>query len=240
MIEPISSAPPHRIDRVIASQRWSDVLFVHWRLAPERVVPLLPRGTEPDVYDGGTWVGLIAFRLEDARLGPVGPVPLISDFVEVNVRLYAVDEHGRRGVVFRSLEAASSAAVVAARAGFALPYQWAATSGGIVDDVVSYRSRRHGSGSRSSMSAQVDRTRVVDDPQSVFLTARWSMFTSRVGRTRWHPNVHEPWVLHPATLLTLDDELVTAAGLDGVADAVPESVLFSDGVSARFGQGVGE
>ncbi|GAA1940781.1 YqjF family protein [Agromyces allii] len=244
MIEPISATPPHRIERAIASQRWSDALFVHWRVDAERVAPLLPAGTRPDLHDGSSWVGLIAFRLGEARLGPVGPVPLISDFVEINVRLYAVDGAGRRGVVFRSLEASRLAAVLAARATFSLPYVWADTSGGVhgggdgggVDgDRVAYRSRRHGSGASAAMEATVDRSRIAQDETSAFLTARWAMFTRRLGRTRWHPNAHEPWVLHPAILTSLTDDLVAAAGLPGVVGAAPDSVLFSPGVFARFG-----
>ncbi|SFR84471.1 hypothetical protein SAMN05428970_3001 [Agromyces sp. CF514] len=237
MIEPISVTPPHRIERVIASQRWSDALFVHWRVEAERVAPLLPAGTRPDEHDGSSWVGLIAFRLGEARLGPIGPVPLISDFVEINVRLYAVDGAGRRGVVFRSLEASRLAAVVAARATFSLPYVWASTSGGVDGDRVAYRSRRHGSGASAAMEATVDRSRTVQDASADFLTARWAMFTRRLGRTRWHPNAHEPWVLHPATLTSLTDDLVAAAGLPGVVGAPPDSVLFSPGVFARFGAG---
>lgn len=234
MIEPISSTSPHAIRRSIASQRWSDALFLHWRVEPSRVAALLPAGTTPDLHDGGTWVGLIAFRLSEAKLGPFGPMPGASDFVEVNVRLYAVDQHGRRGVVFRSLEAAQLPAVLAARATFGLPYYWADTSGGVDGDDVQYSSRRRRSGETSAVSAVVDRTRVVSDESSEFLTARWAMFTRYLGATRRRINTHEPWVLHPATLVSLHDELVAAAGMPGVVDRMPDSVLFSEGVSARF------
>ncbi|HEU0087790.1 MAG TPA: DUF2071 domain-containing protein, partial [Pseudonocardiaceae bacterium] len=44
------------------------------------------------------------------------PLPYLSGFPETNVRLYAVDpDSGRRGVVFRSLEAARLLPVLAAR-----------------------------------------------------------------------------------------------------------------------------
>ena len=38
-----------------------------------------------------------------------------GSFLETNVRLYSVDEHGRRGVVFRSLEADRLLPVLTAR-----------------------------------------------------------------------------------------------------------------------------
>ena len=48
------------------------------------------------------------------------------------------------------------------------------------------------------------------------------------------PNEHEPWPLRRATLVSLDDELVAAGGLPGVASRPPDSVLYSPGVHARF------
>ena len=49
------------------------------------------------------------------------------------------------------------------------------------------------------------------------------------------PNNHGVWPLHEATLLHLQDTLVAAAGLPGVVDTPPDSVLFSPGVHAFFG-----
>ena len=77
----------------------------------------------------------------------------------------------------------------------------------------------------------------MDDDLSRFLTARWGLFQNRFGRTRWLPNEHEPWVLHPARVTSLRDDLVAAAGLPGVVRGAPDSVLFSPGVDARFGRG---
>jgi uncharacterized protein len=78
--------------------------------------------------------------------------------------------------------------------------------------------------------------RVEPDPLSDFLTARWGMFTRRRGRTLFVPNEHPPWVVHAAELLELDDELVAAAGLPGIADRPPDSVLYAPGVTTRFGR----
>ena len=226
---------------VVAAQEWRQVAFVHWRVAPEVVAPLLPPGVVPDVFDGSTWVGLIAFRLGDARVGPLPPTSRWGSFTEVNVRLYGVDGAGRRGVVFRSLEASSLPAVVAARALFGLPYVWSRTDQRqSSDDGWQYASRRRGllpssPEPRFRLDVSVDYSRRVDDDLSLFLTARWGLFQGRLGHTQWLPNEHEPWVLHPARVTALHDELCAAAGLPGIVDGPPDSVLFSPGVDARFG-----
>lgn len=233
--EPIRrSAPPLR-GRPIAGQRWSDLTFLHWRVDPAIVAPLLPPGVVPDEHDGGTWVGLIPFLLDRATLFGSPPVPYVGSFVEVNVRLYGVDADGRRGVVFRSLEASRLLAVIAARAVFGLPYQWARTSLEHQGDVIRYESHRHGGGPASRIVARPGE-RIEADPLADFLTARWGMLTTRGA---FFPNTHEPWVVHQAELLEFDDELVAAAGLPGVADRAPDSVLFSPGVETWFGRSVG-
>jgi uncharacterized protein len=235
--EPISVTPPRSIRRPVASQRWLDATFVHWRVATDVVAPLLPDGIRPDVFDGSSWVGLIAFRLAGATVGPSPAIPYFGTFTEINVRLYGVDAAGRRGVVFLSLEAARLAAVLAARAMFSLPYMWAHTGQSVNADAHTYWSKRIGSGVSSSLSALPDRESVADTELDHFLTARWALFERMRGRTVRLPNEHEPWELHPATLLHLDDTLLVAAGLAGVATQPPASVLFSPGVTAKFGRG---
>jgi uncharacterized protein len=235
LLEPINGTAPALRGRVSASQSWRDVAFVHWRVDAADVAPLLPAGTRPDEFDGSSWLGLIAFELTDATLFGSPPVPFFGRFAEVNVRLYAVDERGRRGVVFVSLEAARLAAVLGARAVFSLPYFWASTSIERSGNTFAYRSRRR----RASSALTVTRSDVLvaQDPLAEFLTARWALFVRSRGRTRWLPNAHEPWELFEARVDSLDDELVAVAGFPGLTERKPDSVLFSPGVNSRFGSG---
>jgi len=234
--EPVSSVAPLLAGRVSATQRWSKVTFLHWRVDPSRVAPLLPAGLVPDEFDGTSWVGLIPFALDRATVFGSPPVPFFGTFVEVNVRLYAVDALGRRGVVFVSLEASRLAAVVAANALFSLPYKWSRTSLGVSAGVYHYSARRHLAGSlHTDIVVRPRATRVDADPLADFLTARWALFTHVRARTIRLRNHHEPWALHPAELARLDDTLLAAAGFPGLAARPPDSVLYSPGVTTRFG-----
>ena len=56
------------------------------------------------------------------------------------------------------------------------------------------------------------------------------------GRPVWVPNTHDAWPLRSAELLRCTDGLVSAAGLPGVTDRPPESVLWSPGVRTWFGR----
>jgi len=232
-----AQAPSLRRLRILG-QRWVDLTFLHWRVDPAAVAPLMPPGTVPDVHDGSSWVGLIPFRLLGANLGRGPAVPWLGSFAETNVRLYSVDATGRRGVVFRSLEAERLLTVLGARAVFGLPYTWARMRVRRSADAIEYRTSRRWPGPRGAGGRILVRPGallVERDPVADFLTARWGLHTAVLGRTMYVPNEHETWPLHEATLLHLDDSLVAAAGLPGVVDRPPDSVLWSPGVRTTFG-----
>ncbi len=237
LLQPISTFAPPLSGSVVASQRWSDLTFVHWRVEPERVAPLLPAGIRPDIHAGSSWIGLIPFRLDKATLWGSPAIAHFGDFVEINVRLYGVDDHGRRGVVFVSLEASRVVAVLAARAAFSLPYHWARTTLVREGDAIVYESSRLLSRDISSrVVARPTMVPVQDDPTAAFLTARWGLFARRAGRTILLPNSHEPWPLVHATLVSIDDTLLARAGFPELAARTPDSVLYSSGVTTRFGR----
>lgn len=236
--EPVSPGPPDLVGRTSASQRWTELCFIHWRVDAATVAPLLPAGLRPDEHDGSSWVGLIGFVLGRATLFGSPPIPYLGDFVEINVRLYAVDALGRRGVVFVSLEAARLAAVLGARAVFSIPYFWSSTHLVRASGTMNYSSVRHGSSqARTSFSVRPTTRLVRDDDTAEFLTARWALFSRHRGHTMRLPNTHERWELYEASLEAIDDSLVSLAGFPGLTTRPPDSVLYSPGVTARFGPG---
>lgn len=236
-VEPITSRSPRPVRRSTLVQEWRELMFLHWQVEPARVAGLLPPGTRPDVLDGVTYVGLVPFRMHRVDL-PAGPgVPYFGSFCETNVRLYSVDDAGRRGVVFRSLDAARLLPVVVGRVGVRLPYVWSKMRLDRDGDVITYTCRRRWPGPRevtSRVVAGVGPPMVEQGGLERFLTARWGLHVSWYGRTWYLPNEHPQWPLHHAELLDLDDSLVTAAGLSAPATS-PVSVLYSPGVPVRFG-----
>jgi uncharacterized protein YqjF (DUF2071 family) len=230
--------------RRIMSQWWRDICFVHWSVDPALMAPHLPPGVRPDLHEGSAWVGLIPFRMVDAGLGRGPAVPFLGSFLEMNVRTYSVDDSGRRGVVFLSLEAQRALVVAGAVGVFAVPYKWARMRFAAQPDnhgrlTVNYTSRRlvaRRPQPSSRMSVCVGPAIATPSARDHFLTARFGLHTRAAGRTLWVPNTHGPWPLHSATLLDLEDSLLSAAGLPGLTpQRAPDSVLFSPGVRTEFG-----
>ena len=102
------------------TQSWHDLLFAHWPLDPDVLRVRLPPSLPLDVFDGRAWIGVIPFHM--TNVGPRGApsLPGLSAFAELNVRTY-VTLDDKPGVYFFSLDAASTLAVIGARAMFRLP-----------------------------------------------------------------------------------------------------------------------
>ncbi|MET7300191.1 DUF2071 domain-containing protein [Embleya sp. NPDC005575] len=235
--EPVTPLSPRGVRHVLLTQRWSELTFLHWAVPPAAVAPLLPEGTRPDVLEGMTYVGLVPFRMVDVGFLRLPGVPWLGTFPETNVRLYSVDGAGRRGVVFRSLEAARLLPVLTARATLRLPYRWAKMRIDWTADQVRYTTRRHpleGAPRGGTAVVRVGPPVTEPSPLEHFVTARWGLHTRVAGRTVYLPNAHPQWPLHHAELLHLDDNLIAAAGLPQITGE-PNSVLYSPGLPVRFG-----
>jgi uncharacterized protein YqjF (DUF2071 family) len=236
VIEPVSSEAPPLTGLTMMSQSWRDLTFLHWAVAPERVAHLMPPGVRPDTLDGVTYVGLIPFRMVGAGVGHGPGVPYLGSFLETNVRLYSVDDTGRRGIVFLSLDADRAAVVVGARLAFGLPYRWTRMSYEATDDVHTYAAQLRPAGSTTSSRIVVRAgARRQSSELDHFLSARWGLHVHWWGRTLYVPNHHEAWPVHDAELLELDDGLVASAGLPGLTNRPPDHLGFSPGVHTVFG-----
>ncbi|WP_433798541.1 YqjF family protein [Actinomycetospora sp. CA-084318] len=232
-VEPVAAAAPPFRGPTMMTQDWKDAAFLHWAVDPAEVAPFLPPGVRPDVHEGVTYVGLIPFRMVGAGVSRGPSIPFFGTFLETNVRLYTVDGRGRRGIVFRSLDADRLAVVLGAQAAFGLPYRWARMSFRHADGELTYRATTIVGGHRSVVRIRPGAP--VTDGLTTFLTARWGLHERHLGLGLYVPNVHEPWPLRTAELTAFDDELVAAAGFPQLAGRAPDLVHYSPGVSVRFG-----
>ena len=201
----------------VMTQQWQDLLFAHWAYEPDVVQRLLPSGVELDTFEGKAYVGLVPFNMRNLRLRGLPPIPTTSNFGEVNVRTY-VTSRGRSAVWFFSLDTQKLLPTLVARTAFKLPYCYGTTSvtltgvgeGAILTSNVARKWPHHSS---SAIAVRIGES-VQPGPLENFLTSRWGLVSSSRGDRLWYGAVeHEPWPLHRAELLHLDDNLVTAAGL---------------------------
>lgn len=221
---------------VAFDQHWSELTFLHWPVRPESVADLYPPGTRPDVFANGmTYVALVPFVMTNTKVGAVLPLPYFGSFLETNVRLYSIDDAGRHGVVFLSLETARLAVVPVVRLGLGVPYTWARMRLIRHGDHITYDSVRRWPrrGLRSLLTIAIGEV-VEPTPLEVWLTARWGAHTRKAGRTWWVPNEHGPWPLRAASVVEFSDELIGAGAVQPAGDRL--RALYSPGVRTRFGR----
>lgn len=235
-VEPVSTSAPELNGAVMMNQKWQDLTFLHWAVDPGDVAHLMPLGVRPDTLDGVTYVGLIPFRMVGAGIGGGPGVPWLGSFLETNVRLYSVDDTGRRGIVFLSLDADRLAVVGGARGAFGLPYRWARMRHKVSDGVHAYdaRLRWPGRQTRSHIGVRPGARRQPTELDD-FVSARWGLHVRWWGRTLYVPNQHEAWPLHDAELVALDDGLLASVGFPDLAAREPDHIAFSPGVTTAFG-----
>jgi uncharacterized protein len=228
-------------------QRWRALLFVHWEVPRAALRALLPAALEIDTFQDRAYVGLIPFAIPEARPPrPLPPVPTAASFLETNLRTY-VKANGLPGIWFFSLEAASSLAVLGARAAYGLPYHRAtmtstAADGGTTvtgEHQIRYRSHRRWPGPRPA-DLQIDYSvgapigTAVAGTLEHFLIERYTLFVQRRGLGLMRANVrHAPYPLQRATVHAVDETLTRAAGLLALGRRAPD--LFSPGVDVDIG-----
>ncbi|MGQ0463891.1 MAG: YqjF family protein [Sporichthyaceae bacterium] len=235
MLETVDTTAPELRGPILMNQDWLDLTYVHWSLDPDRVAALLPAGTRPDTFEGQTYLGLVPFRMRDAGFGRGGRVPWLGTFLETNLRLYSVDDAGRRGVVFLTLDCQRAAVVAGARCTLGLPYRWARMTYARTGSGHRYRSAVRG-GNHPWLDLEVEvGEAAAPDPLDEFLSARWGLHTGAFGRTLYVPNAHPPWPLYRARVAHLRGTLLADAGFGDLLHREPDHVAFSPGVHTEFG-----
>ena len=233
-------------------QRWERLTFLHWPFDPAQVQRLLPAGLTAETFDGAAWVGLVPFYMHVATASG-RQAPWASRFCETNVRTYVRDRHGRPGIWFFSLDAARLGAVAVARSAYRLPYFWSAMRLAERGPEIAYGCRRRwpapGADSRVRIRVGERISPGEVSERDHFLTARWILFSvsgssgprdasgsrdSSGPRQRLARACHSPWPLHQAEARTVDDRLITAAGLPPPHGE--PLVLYSPGVDVRIGR----
>jgi uncharacterized protein YqjF (DUF2071 family) len=219
----------------ILRQSWLNLSFLHWAVEPASIAHLYPPDTEPDTFEGSSFVGVVPFQMADTGFAR-GPA-FFGTFLETNVRLYSVDRTGRRGIVFLSLDTNRLDMVAAGRWIFGVPYRWARMGYREQGNGRAYTSTLRWRGVSASSFVEVKvGDPLMSGPLEHYLTARWGVHVVRGGRSWYLPNEHPVWPLRRAELIGFEDDgLLASVGLGDLGKRAPDHVTYSDGVAARFG-----
>ncbi len=182
------------------TQRWEDLLFVHWPIAPSAIRDAIPSELEIDLFDGSAWIGLVPFDMKAVTKRGFPAPSALCDFPEINVRTY-VSYGGKAGVWFFSLDVPSSLAAWAARTFFHLPYSSATMAVQREKGAIDYRHARGSLAFEGRYGPIGEVESFPSDSFEAWSTERYCLYTvDRKGRLLRGQIQHPKWALQAAEL----------------------------------------
>ena len=224
----------------VMHQRWEELLFLHWTFEPQIIAKVLPPSLCVDTFDDKAWLGVVPFSMRNVRPRFLPSVPGLSNFPELNLRTYVVDEHGRPGVWFYSLDTPKRLPNWIARTFFHLNYRLARIQVEEKGSLRSYRSELwKETGWDTPQEYKWDRVGkpFIAEPGSLdfFLTERYRLFAFNKKETQLMSGQvhHEPYHLQKVNLKCYSKRLFALNGLPEPRNS-PVSVLASAGVDVQI------
>jgi hypothetical protein len=179
-------------------QTWDDLLFAHYPVSRASLQQVVPDELEVQEHSGSGWLGVTPFAITGLRARGTPPLPVVSSFLELNVRTY-VTRDDKPGIWFFSLDASSRLAVEAARRLYRLPYHHAdITLRRRGDEMLYDCSRGEGKAFSGTYRPDGDVFHAEHGSLGHFLTERYCLYAEherRLFRAEIH---HRPWPLQPA------------------------------------------
>ncbi len=221
-------------------QRWEELLFLHWPVEPQVVAKVLPPGLGVDTYKGKAWLGVVPFSMRGVRPRFLPAVPGLSSFPELNLRTYVVDELGRPGVWFYSLDTPKHLPNWIARTFFHLNYRFARIQ---VEDKGGSRSYRSElwMGTDWDVPQEYEWERIGEPftaeagSLDFFLAERYRLFAYNDAKAQLMTGQvhHQAYPLQQVNLKRYSKRIFTLNGLSK-PDSLPVSLLASSGVNVQI------
>jgi uncharacterized protein YqjF (DUF2071 family) len=182
----------------IISQRWSDVLFLHYEVDAKELQEKVPYPI--DFFKGKAIVSIVPFAMGRIRFPFLPAIPGFSKLYELNLRTY-VRINNRPAVYFFTLDSNHLPGVLVARLFFSLPYRWKKMQ-------LNNQKNYHFKSPALELRARIDSTDSTTD-FDLWCTERYALVTKFFGKDLWGVVEHEKWKLQKADLEDLRDDFST-------------------------------
>ena len=219
---------------VFLSARWRQLAMLNYRVPVDLIAPHVPRGTEPDLWQGAAYVSVVGFMFRGTRVLGI-PIPFHGTFEEVNLRTYVrrvVDGVERRAVTFIREFVPRHTIAITARMTFNEPYRTVAMRHRIDADRVEYSWKPSADWARVRVEWMSPPAPALPGSEEEFITRRhWGYTRQRTGSTIEYEVRHPPWQVCSARHATLEGDLTGSygAGFARELSRPPESAFLVDG-----------
>lgn len=229
-------------DRPFLTARWTDLLILNFTVPTHIIASLAPPGTEPDLFNGRSYISVVGFQFRDTRVRGCA-WPRHTNFPEINLRYYVrreVDNEVRRGVVFVREIVPRRLIAAVANGIFHENYICRPMQSENTNDRFSYSWKSRSTTGRrwNTLAARIDGPLQIPPPNSFdeFIVEHyWGYARGRDDITREYRVAHEPWRVAPVAEVTWNCDV--AATYDTpfaqYLACPPKNALIADGASVQ-------
>ena len=209
---PSRHSPP--TSRPFLTAAWRHLAMLNYRVDPQWLLPLVPSGTQLDLYHGEAIVTLVGFMFERARLFGIC-IPWHQQFAEVNLRFYVrrlLNGETRQGVVFIKEMVPKRMVAWTARYLYGERFARVPVECRIYDHsrgahnsgrVIEYAWERGSAAGQLSLTADVARPAEPPQGEAAFVIDRTWAYTAGRAEYREYRVTHRPWRTWPAETVQL-------------------------------------
>ncbi|MDO5979132.1 YqjF family protein [Flavivirga spongiicola] len=203
-------------------QEWNKAVFLHWEVSPNLITPLLPKGIKLDVLNEKTWVSLVAFNMNNIGIRNLPKVPYISDFYEINIRVY-ITCNGKPSVYFLNMEGSKRSSCKILRAVSKFPYQYSKMS----RDNNIYISKNKTFNDIFNIEYHIEDTPIKKDKTDLWLTERYAVFQDYKNHIIEYDVHHIEWPVQSIMIKKLN---LNYPRFSHLINNHPDKIHYSSGV----------
>ena len=203
-------------------QEWNNAIFLHWEVSPELIKPLLPKNIELDIIKGKTWVSLVAFDMNNIGIRNLPKIPHISDFQEINIRVY-ITCNGKPSVYFLSMEGSKQSSCKVLKVLSKFPYRYSKMS----RNESKYKSENDTFNDTFNIEYELKNESVKKDETDLWLTERYAVFQDYKKHIIEYDVHHVEW---PTQKINIKNLELNYPRFSHLITNQPDKVHYSSGV----------
>lgn len=203
-------------------QEWNKAVFVHWEVDEALIEPLLPKNIELDIINGKTWVSLVAFNMNNIGVKSLPKIPHISDFYEINIRVYVVCNK-KPSVYFLSMEGSKRSSCKVLKVLSKFPYRYSKMK----RNETNYSSNNTEFSDSFRIKYNLNNFPVKKDKTDLWLTERYAVFQDYKKHIIEYDVHHIEW---PIQNIHIENLEINYPRFNHLINNKPDKVHYSKGV----------
>lgn len=229
---------------IFLTAEWRSLLMVNFVIDPAVLQPLVPHGTELDLWQGRAYVSVVGFRFLNTKVRGL-PIPFHRNFDEVNLRFYVRRRQAfawRKGVAFvKEIVPRRAIAFVARRIYNENYVRYPMRSSGTIPGQVRYEWCRNGTWEGLSATALGEPFVPSPESEETFISEHyWGYAVQRDGSTLEYGVEHPPWRVWRCddAQLSCDPAALYGEQFAPYLTAAPASAFLAEGSQVIVRRGV--